>query len=196
MEKCFYVYKIICLCGEWKDKYYIGSHYGYTDDNYTGSGKKIKEYFKLYGKNETYTKEVVEICKDKDEVENLERMLIKNNIDNINCINIRIQSGRGMLGKTFSHSDEIKEKMRKKIFTEEHRKRLSEAHKGKPLSEEHRKHISDCQKGISKGPFSEERKKRLSEAKKGKKLTEEHRRKVSEGTKKFWEKRKAAQKAA
>lgn len=49
-EKRFYVYKITCLCDEWNGKFYIGSHYGYVDDNYTGSGNKIKEYFKLYGK--------------------------------------------------------------------------------------------------------------------------------------------------
>lgn len=52
-----FIYKITCLCGDYKGKYYIGQHT--TDainDGYAGSGIKINEYYSKYGKrlNETY----------------------------------------------------------------------------------------------------------------------------------------------
>ena len=42
-----FIYKITCLCGDYKGKYYIGQHT--TDDindGYAGSGAKINEYSK------------------------------------------------------------------------------------------------------------------------------------------------------
>ena len=52
-----FIYKITCLCGDYKGKYYIGQHT--TDDlndGYAGSGAKINEYYAKYGKrlDETY----------------------------------------------------------------------------------------------------------------------------------------------
>lgn len=52
-----FIYKITCLCGDYKGKYYIGQHS--TDninDGYAGSGVKINEYYSKYGKilNITY----------------------------------------------------------------------------------------------------------------------------------------------
>ena len=58
--KEYYIYKIICLMDEWNGKFYIGKHYGKLHDNYTGSGRLIKEYFDTYEKIKglTYDKQI------------------------------------------------------------------------------------------------------------------------------------------
>lgn len=141
-EKCFYVYKIICLCGEWKNKYYIGSHYGYTDDCYTGSGKYIKEYFKLYGKCGTYQKDIIEIGQDEDIIKDKEREIIRENIDNNFCLNIIINSTKSRVGTISSN-------------------------KGKNLSAEHRKKIGDGNRGQKRNSLTTEHRQKLSNAMKG-----------------------------
>ena len=187
MEKCFYVYKIICLCGEWKDKYYIGSHYGYTDDKYAGSGKNIREYFKLFGRNDTYKKEILEISDNEIHIKNKEREIISENIKNDLCLNMIIGSAKSIAGCHLS---------------EEHKIKLSESHKGKkgkPLSEEHRRKIGEANKGKKKKPFSEEHRRKIGEAKKGQKNgmlgkhhSDETRQKMRESRKLYLQKIKAA----
>ena len=88
-----YIYKIICLQGEYKNKYYIGKHKTENiDDNYTGSGTNICEYYKQYGKieGETYIKEILAYAETDDELTKLEKQYIgdKNRTDD-NCLNIK-----------------------------------------------------------------------------------------------------------
>lgn len=67
-----YIYKIICLCGIWKNKYYIGQHTTTNmDDGYAGSGVKISEYYSIYGKREgkTYKKEILSLDKAKNQIQ-------------------------------------------------------------------------------------------------------------------------------
>lgn len=75
-------------------------------------------------------------------------------------------------------------KGRKRVFSEEHKKKISEANKGKTsprkgknLSEMHKRKISESSKGKK---LSEETKRKLSDFHKGKKLSNEHRKKISE----------------
>ncbi len=87
----------------------------------------------------------------------------------------------------FSHSDETKqiisEKNKKRIFSDEHRKKLSSALKGKPKSEETKEKMKLARKNIS-----DETRKKLSESNKGengywynREFSPEHRMNISKG---------------
>lgn len=75
-----YIYKITCLCGSFKDHYYIGQRrYKGKDvdmDRYTGSGKLIKDYFKKYGFNGTYVKQILEIVPTKELLNQREKIYV------------------------------------------------------------------------------------------------------------------------
>lgn len=140
-EKMFYVYKITCLCDEWNEKFYIGSHYGYVNDNYTGSGKLIRQYFKLYRYDRTYKKEILEISDNEIYIKDREREIIRENIDNNLCLNMIINSTKSTVGKSSG--------MKGKKMSEEAKRKISEVKKGKkrkPFSEEHRRKISEVRK--------------------------------------------------
>lgn len=178
--KQYYIYKIICLCGEWNGKFYIGKHYGKLDDVYTGSGKLIREYFKEYGKEKdiTYEKIIIEIG-DEFNICDLEREYIREGMESELCLNLYCVSSRGNFGT--QHSEESRKKMRKPK-SEEAKQKLR-----KPKSKEHRRKISEGMKGRT---FSEESRKKMSEAKKGrvpwnkgKHLSDETKQKLSEATK-------------
>lgn len=96
-EKYYYVYKITFLCGEYKEHYYIGAHYGNMFDDYCGSGAICEEYYKKYGKLDTYKKEIICICTCQEHASRLEKELIASNIDNELCEN------RFVIGHTGCH---------------------------------------------------------------------------------------------
>lgn len=125
-EKSFYVYKIICIKDEWNGKFYIGSHYGYVNDRYTGSGRKIKEYFNLYGKDKTYKKEILEISDNEIYIKDKEREIIRENIENDLCLNMIINA------------------------VLPNHKKLSQINKGKIRNEICRKNISNALKDVYK----------------------------------------------
>ena len=75
---------------------------------------------------------------------------------------------------------------KRRVLSDEFKKRISQTNTGKKASEETKKKMSDSRKGI---PKSEETKKRMSERQKGelnhsygKKLTENHKQKISKST--------------
>lgn len=164
--KQYYIYKIICLCDEWNGKFYIGKHYGELNDNYTGSGRLIREYFKEFGKEKdiTYEKIILEIG-DEFNICDLEREYIREGIESALCLNINRVSSRGNFGQKLSkehrrklsesgkrrkHSEEVKQKISKSLkgkhLSEERKQKISESLKGKQLSDERRKHMSEAQK--------------------------------------------------
>ena len=178
--KQYYIYKIICLCDEWNGKFYIGKHYGELNDNYTGSGRLIKEYFKEHDKEENITYEkIILAIGDENTICDLEREHIIVGLESELCLNLHCVSSKGLSG--ISHSDETKRKM-------------SEAKRGmtrKPFSNQHRRKMSEAHKGMKLGPISDETKRKMSEAKRGRVYSEEHRRKMSEARKLYWKNKKA-----
>lgn len=153
MKKYCYIYKITCLCGSLKDHYYIGQHTtNNLNDNYTGSGRIISDYFKHYEKieGETYYKEILCFC-DKSELNDLERYYInnKNVTDNL-CINLR--SGGGQNTNLCDESKRLISE-RAKYYWDNHpetKEYMRQCHlgkelptKGRPLSSEHRKKLSE-----------------------------------------------------
>lgn len=112
MKKEHYIYKITCLCDDYKDKFYIGMHYGELNDDYTGSGVEIKKYFKLFGKIQdvTYKKEILQIGNIKN-ICRLERLVLYDNIHLPNCLNKYVVSHTGTLGKPMK--EETKQKLSK-----------------------------------------------------------------------------------
>jgi group I intron endonuclease len=79
-------------------------------------------------------------------------------------------------------SEETRQKMRDRKYSEETRKKMSEARKGKKYlwSEEGRKKISEAAK---RREISEETRKKISKGNKGKTISEEHKKKLSEANK-------------
>jgi hypothetical protein len=67
--------------------------------------------------------------------------------------------------------------MKRRIFSEETKRKMSEAKKGRRLPEEHKRNISKGKKGKT---FSEEARRRMSEAQRGRKVSEETKRRISE----------------
>ena len=89
-----YIYKIKCLSDnkEWKNKYYIGQHStNNMDDGYAGSGVKINEYYKKFGKIEGVTYEKI-ILKDniktETDLDKYERQYIEKELGKKKCLNI------------------------------------------------------------------------------------------------------------
>lgn len=79
-------------------------------------------------------------------------------------------------------SEETKNKLRNKFFSEEYRKKLSLAGKGRVFTEEHRKNLSESRKG--KGhKHTEETKEKLSKIMTGKTRTKEHCENISKAKK-------------
>lgn len=162
--KQYYIYKIICLCGDWNGKFYIGKHYGDIHDSYAGSGKLIKEYFKIFDKieNVTYEKQIIAIS-DEISICDLEREYIREGMQSELCLNLHCVSCSGSLNKSWKLSNETRTKM-------------SNAQKGRTYSAETLKRMSEGQrkrKGPTAGMYgkkhSEESKMKMSIAAKNRK---------------------------
>jgi len=78
----FIIYKIT---NKLNNKIYIGKHQTKDiNDSYMGSGKYIKRAINKYG-IENFTKEIIEFCKDKEEMDNKEKIIVNENF--IKCNN-------------------------------------------------------------------------------------------------------------
>lgn len=157
-------------------KKYIGLDMN-NDTNYLGSGIHIKSAIKKYGK-ENFTKEVLEICNDREELLLCEKKWIKhyNAVDSKDFYNVHEGGIGGDITQYMTESE---------IF--EWKKNISEGKKGKTkgirLSEKNKKGISEglkeYYKNGGKAPLQgkkrdEETKKKISESNKGKQFTDEH----------------------
>lgn len=152
MMKQYYIYKIICLCDEWNGKFYIGKHFGKIDDNYTGCGRLIKEYFKEYGKEKdvTYEKIILEISAEFN-ICDLEREYIREGMKSELCLNMICNSSKGYFGHKFSaeHKRKLSEAtkgIKRKPFSDKHKRKISEGLKGRKLSAEHRRNLCEASK--------------------------------------------------
>lgn len=153
----YYIYKITCTKGTFKDHFYYGKHQtNNIDDGYKGSGKLLKNYYKKYPND--YIKEIISYHNSLEELNNAEKLILSQYLDNKLCLNIQI-GGTG--GDNYTYlSEEEKEIRRKKLkngcknwwnnLSEEEKKawgkKMSELQKGKNLSEEHYKNLCDAMK--------------------------------------------------
>ena len=154
-HKYYYTYKVQCTAVGWEDYYYLGKHVtSNLNDGYKGSGTKLREYYKQYPEDYTFT--ILAFYKDKTELSIAEQKLIGELwYTDKYCLN---STGGGNGGF----------------------KAASNYWKGRQLSEEHKKHISTGNKGKH---LSDETKHKMSEARKGRKLSEEHKKRISIGNK-------------
>lgn len=86
-----FIYKTINLIN---GKYYIGAHSTCKEnDNYLGSGKRLKRAIKKYGK-QNFKREIVEYCDNIEELYLLEQNIIDKHINDKNCYNMN-KGGKG-----------------------------------------------------------------------------------------------------
>lgn len=85
-----YIYKITCLCGDWKNKYYYGQHTtDNLDDGYAGSGVRINQYYAIYGKScLTYKKKILRFCYSQEELDQWEAYYVNKHLSKEKCLNI------------------------------------------------------------------------------------------------------------
>jgi hypothetical protein len=148
-----YLYKTTCLT---TSRYYFGIHStSNLEDGYMGSGKRLRYSIRKYGKK-NHKKEIIEFFNTRVELEEKENLIIKEYIDDINCINLtnggtgfkmnhseetKLKISNNLLGKTYNelHGNNAtieKEKRRDSVkkywdsLTEEERKIRSDVHKG------------------------------------------------------------------
>lgn len=165
----YYVYKITCTAGSFKDHYYIGQHKCHClpeEDPYKGSGVMIKKYYQKYPHD--YIKEILCLCKDADDLNQKEAEFIGDlyKTDQL-CLNRR--AGGGQPGM----SDATRKKMSQARKGEKccwYGKTGEKApHYGKHHSQETCDRMSAANKGKKRGPMSGETKRKLSECHRGEK---------------------------
>jgi len=147
---CIYyiVYKTINLVNGFE---YIGQHTtSNLDDGYLGSGLRLKNAIKIYGK-ESFKKEILYVFSTFDEMNQKEIELVNEDyVNRLDTYNIVIGGdsgiGKNNKGKTpynkgivgvVKYTEETKQKMSrsgKKPKTEEHRKNISKGKKGKNVN--------------------------------------------------------------
>lgn len=114
-HKYHYFYKII---NNINNHYYYGIHStNNLNDNYMGSGVRIKKAYLKYGK-ENFTKYILKYFNTRDELEEYESYIVNEDLLNdINCYNIVIGGKRGIC-TAFSghhHTEEHKQYLSKKL---------------------------------------------------------------------------------
>lgn len=163
------IYKIV---NKINNKLYIGKDES-NSSRYMGSGKLIKRAIIKYGLD-NFTKEVIEECSDSETLQEREKFWIEKYKSQNPEIGYNISPG-GDGGDTISNNPDresiikkITDKMKGRIFTEDHKNKLKENHNSK--NPEVAKKISQKLKGRI---FSEEHKERLRQANLGKKRSPE-----------------------
>ena len=86
MQKKFLIYKVTNLLN---DRFYIGMHIGFPDDNYMGSGRRIKAEIKKYGR-ENFKKEILEELNSRAELVLREKQIVNDELrQNPLCLNLK-----------------------------------------------------------------------------------------------------------
>lgn len=169
-HKYYYTYRVDCTAVGWEGYYYLGQHTtSNLDDGYKGSGKKLKEYYKLYPNDYTFT--IIEFYSNKTELDIAEQTLLsdlwKTDSYCLNCMSGG-SGGWSIVNK-------------RGVLSEEHKQKISKAQRGKKLTEDHKKKLSEARKGKKPwntgkniGPMSGK-----TSPNKGKKMSEEQKQKLS-----------------
>lgn len=158
-------YTIYKVTNKLNGKFYIGKHQTTNiDDSYYGSGKAIKEAIQKYG-IDSFSKEVLFIFDNEDDMNNKEKELITEEF-----VNRKDTYNLGVGGEGGAH-------FKGKIHSTETRKKLSESRKDFRHSDESRAKIAEANK---KRVISPETRKKLSEKAKLRKQTDATKKKLSE----------------
>lgn len=165
MKQYNYVYKITNLVN---GKIYIGKHStDNLDDNYMGSGTRLRQAYKKYGL-ECFIKEVIDYYTTEVELNQGEIYWIA-----------KFNSTDPKIGYNLTYGGEGE------IPTKETKKKMSESQKGRPLSEDHKTKLRKPHKMTY--TKTEEHRRKLSESLKGKlvgrHLSDETKQKISETNK-------------
>lgn len=173
MEKHGFVYI-------WYDRkhkrFYIGCHWGTEDDGYICSSSWMKQGYKH--RNSDFKRRILSriYTNKKDLLEEEYRWLSKIkkqklgkryynkhnrhfnhwSTDENSRLSVGEKISKSKKGKTFTHSEETKEKIRKNRYdvtgktwqlSEDTKRKMSKSHKGKKFTSEHRKKLSESHKG-------------------------------------------------
>ena len=100
-QKYHYIYKITCNVSK---RYYIGMHSCYNlEDNYMGSGTRIKYSLRKYG-IENHTKQILEFLPDRKSLAERERAIVNQEMLNDDlCMNLKI-GGYGGFSNSKDHA--------------------------------------------------------------------------------------------
>jgi hypothetical protein len=166
-----YVYKTTNIINK---KYYIGAHStNNLNDGYLGSGEILKQSIEKHGK-ENFTKEILSFFNTRQEAFDYEQILVTESlVDDDICYNMCV-GGLGCAVKGDEFKQKVSNKLKGRVFSEEHRRKKSLAQTGpknhrygkpnpnnpklfgpdnprygKKLSEEERKKISDSRKKVT-----------------------------------------------
>lgn len=149
----YIIYKTINLIN---NHFYIGKHQcSKLEDGYLGSGKRLIQALKKYGRS-NFKREILFIFDNELDMNNKEKeLVIEELLSNPNCYNLTLggEGGPIFLGK--HHSEETKKKLREIGKTRRHPKKTSEQ-----LEDEHRRRLIKNNGQY----FSEETKRKISES--------------------------------
>lgn len=125
-----YIYKITCLEGSWKGKFYYGQHTtDYLADGYFSSGKKINDYKKKYPYG--CLREIISFHASEESLNKAEYDIIHPYLGTKDCLNLKEGGNRG------TYTDEAKQKMSNSM------KGRTAWNKGKQWSDEIRNKIKE-----------------------------------------------------
>lgn len=170
----YYTYKITCTEGDYKDCFYFGKHKTTNlDDNYKGSGKKLKEYYEKFPAG--YKKEIISFYNSQEELDEAESKIISKHLNTPKCLNLctgtfglmanetkKIISEK-LKDRTFIHKDGVTRHIKKEqlnyylsigwiigadknYVSQQHKENISKSLCGRHLTDEHKKHISESVK--------------------------------------------------
>lgn len=186
-----YIYKITCLCGSFKDHYYIGQRQyngkNIGRDKYTGSGKLIKDYFKKYGFDQTYIKQILEVVPTKELLNQREKFYVGDlwETDDL-CLN-RVAGGNKFgysLETRKAMSEGLKKYYKEHPFPKDRKEKLSMRFKGEGNPWYGKRRSEETKEKMRR---NSPRNKGVNNHRWGKKMDEKHLKERSEISKKLWE---------
>lgn len=127
-DRIRYIYKITLTNPESSlfNHYYIGQRTtSNIDDRYTGSGVYVRNYFRKYGKDNTYKKEILAYAKDQEELNRLEAEYIGDLYDTDPlCLNMKAGGDHAPLSK--ESRKKLSETLKQRYEDPENRRKLIE----------------------------------------------------------------------
>lgn len=182
MEKQHIIYKVTNTLN---NRFYVGMHTGFPDDQYFGSGKRLKAEIKKYGK-QYFKKEILEVLPDRESLRIRESQIVNEQLrSNPLCLNLK-NGGEGGWEYVNSSGANIRNDFPR---DEDYKMKMSKAKTGTVCSQEHRQKISD--NAPMKNP---EAVRKMQKALSGKEKSEAHKQAISERIKQWHAARKAAHK--